>query len=265
MTFEAGSTISKEEIVSLEGKSVIIADISFAIEELQMIDEIASNVVLFDHHISAKNTLEQLDWAVFDNEESGATLTYIWMVNKFLEAHEEGIEHNDIPILLQYIKDRDLWEKKLPNIEEITMYIRYIYNEGGMDALSYIAYVFPSEAIGIGRILLNSRNQEVDKQVRSISKEPKFSISGLEVPFGLTQSNASEVGHELSKESHVSLTYYMTESYMGFALRSDGTVGVSEIAKQHGGGGHAAAAGFRYKYSEIDISETLIRREIVLT
>lgn len=72
-------------------------------------------------------------------------------------------------------------------------------------------------------------------------------IGGFDVPVAnLPYTLSSDAGHEMAKGQPFAACYWDTPDGRVFSLRSapDGQ-DVSAIAKQYGGGGHRAAAGFK--------------------
>ena len=68
------------------------------------------DVIVIDHHKTAMQSLEGLSDAItkrFDMQECGATLAWKTFFPK-----------EPVPVLLQYVRDRDLWLKELPLTEE---------------------------------------------------------------------------------------------------------------------------------------------------
>jgi oligoribonuclease NrnB/cAMP/cGMP phosphodiesterase (DHH superfamily) len=82
---------------------VYILDFSFKRDDLLNIKTKVKSLIVLDHHETAKQNLEGLDFCKFDMLKSGVGLTW---------------EHfnptaKDMPWMLKYIQDRDLWKIRI--------------------------------------------------------------------------------------------------------------------------------------------------------
>jgi len=96
------------QIPNVKGRNVLICDFSFEENVLRgMINE-AENLLVIDHHESAERQLKDIDdkYKIFDMGHSGAWLTW-----KYFFPGER------VPLLIEYIQDRDIWTKKLENCD----------------------------------------------------------------------------------------------------------------------------------------------------
>jgi oligoribonuclease NrnB/cAMP/cGMP phosphodiesterase (DHH superfamily) len=90
---------------------IYMVDFSYPKEILLQLAD-SAQVVVIDHHKTAKAALEDIDhpniqvW--FDMEQSGATMAW-----KYFHADRA------VPLLLRHIEDRDLWKFKLEGSKEI--------------------------------------------------------------------------------------------------------------------------------------------------
>src|SRR5262245_63096993 len=90
-------------------RDVLILDFSCPREQLLEMKKQAATLLVLDHHLTAQQDLAGLDFAIFDLERSGATLTWDY----FFPG--EGR-----PWLVSYVEDKDLWRWKLPDSEEVS-------------------------------------------------------------------------------------------------------------------------------------------------
>ena len=90
-------------------QNVIMVDYSFpsrgVMEEL---GRTTKSLRVYDHHISKKEVLEGLDFAVFDNERSGAGLTWDYLFGKD-SGHKLDLYFLPRPWWVNYTEDQDLW------------------------------------------------------------------------------------------------------------------------------------------------------------
>jgi oligoribonuclease NrnB/cAMP/cGMP phosphodiesterase (DHH superfamily) len=66
-------------------------------------------IQILDHHITAKERMENLSFAIFDMNKSGTGLTW-----------EYFYPHTPIPYFLAMLQDQDLWKFELPHTKEFT-------------------------------------------------------------------------------------------------------------------------------------------------
>jgi oligoribonuclease NrnB/cAMP/cGMP phosphodiesterase (DHH superfamily) len=99
----------KEDIVD---KNVLIVDFSFKRPTLLNLKSLAKSILVVDHHKTAKDDLEGLDFVVFDMEKCGASL--LWHV----------LYNSKPPFLVEYVEDRDLWKWKLDNSKYVNAAIQ---------------------------------------------------------------------------------------------------------------------------------------------
>jgi len=99
-----------------KGDRAVIVDFSFPAEILQGWSDAGVEILLIDHHKTAMEHLgdvssfsEHFNGEIkFDMNECGATL-----------AWKHFFPDKAIPLFLEYVKDRDLWNKALPNSDAI--------------------------------------------------------------------------------------------------------------------------------------------------
>ena len=220
----------------INDSEVYIIDFSFKCEVLLDLETKHKKIVLLDHHISAQKELENLSFATFDMDKSGAILAWEYL--------NPGVES---PKLLKYVEDRDLWLFKLPHSKEINAYISIIpFDFNSWDKMvNDLEQGFDSIKQN-GSILLKYDQQNVSqicKQTKMVEFENQM------VPSVNTPILNSDVGNKLLQlypEAKFSITWYMNrDNEFKVSLRSKGDFDVSEVAKKYGGGGHKSAAGCR--------------------
>jgi len=222
----------------VEGRHVVIVDFSYPRAVLESMALVSKSIIVLDHHKSAEENLEGLDYCIFDSSKSGAVL-----------AWEHFLPTIPVPMLLQHIEDRDLWKFELADTKAISSGLRLL--EMDFDEWSYYldSNKLP-ELIATGTTILKYQ----DKLVKgAINKGFEMVlIGGVEVPCVNSTILASEIGHELSKDQPFAAVYFETLSERVYSLRSaEGRMDVSKIAKLYGGGGHKHAAGFTIKKPDI--------------
>ncbi|MFV2058527.1 MAG: DHHA1 domain-containing protein [Thiohalomonadales bacterium] len=224
--------IYQEEIPEVDNRNVIIVDFSYELGKMHEIIKRAKKVTVIDHHKTAQCNIQPLindgliD-GIFDMEKSGAVLTW------------EYYHTIDVPELLYYIQDRDLWKFEIPLSKEISEGLNLEKKDfKKWDALD----VCTLERNGI--TLLRMQRKRVDETKKHAWME---NIGGYDVPIvNAPYYLASDVAGELSDGHPFAAVYWESEDSKTYSLRSrEGGLDVSEIAEKLGGGGHKRAAGFK--------------------
>ena len=234
---------------------VYVLDFSYSREAMERIVTSARRTVVLDHHKTAMSALEGLHqpetgidvW--FDMTKSGCRMTWEWFW--LMEFRDMSIEQRPFPALVRqdrapwlvdYTEDRDLWRHALPETEAINAALRSyplsfdLWDQFAQkDPISTLAYE--------GRAIRRAERQIVETHVRN-AKEIDF--DGHQILSVNATVLFSEIAGELSKGRPFGACYFdRKDGKRQWSLRSDDDgVDVSAIAKLHGGGGHAHAAGF---------------------
>ena len=219
------------------GMEVYIVDFSYPRETLIEMNSKATSLLIIDHHKTAQKALEGLDFCVFDMNKSGATLTWDTLMG----------EDEDMPPLLKYIEDRDLWNWKLDKSREVSEALR-IYP---MEFDVWDALIEPEQInvlMAEGTVLLKKQQREVGGIITKCKRT--VTLEGHQVPCVNASIYQSEIGEAIAADADVpfGIIWYMLEDGdIVYSLRSNKVHGidVSEIAKKYGGGGHKNAAGFK--------------------
>lgn len=220
------------------GREVYIVDFSYKLPVMQRIASQAKLVTVLDHHKSAMEDLHavigQLGSGIigqFDMERSGSAMAWDW----FYPGDKR-------PWLIEYIQDRDLWRKKLPNSDEVVMALRSYPQD----------FAIWDQIIEDGPEALITEGRAIHRYYRTIvdslkENAVKAIIGGVEVPVVNSPYHfASELAGELAEGHPFAACYWNHAHGTTYSLRSrDGGMDVSQVASQYGGGGHRGAAGFK--------------------
>lgn len=205
-----------------------IVDFAYPRAQLLELEQKVETLIVLDHHRSAAQDLEGLDFARFDLNKSGARMAWeYWHPNK------------PLPELLAYVEDRDLWNWALPESREVALAItQTIFDFHKWEQFDV------DELKAEGRILLGYQQSLI---ARALSKAHWKELAGYEIPVVNSLLFQSEIGDELCKrfpEAPFAAVYYQRGENEAWSLRSIGEFDVSEVAAQFGGGGHRNASGF---------------------
>lgn len=225
-----------------------ILDFSFKRDVLEKLAEQADQINVIDHHKTAEENLKGLPYCTFNMDHSGATLS--WM--HFYPGKE-------IPKLLQYVEDRDLWRWKLPNSQEINhVLMLHIFSpfEKIDELFENTLENWEASSLALrsaGEAILAHVNYQVE---RSLQHVRFYDILGHYIPVVNTCLYQSETGSALCTAypdaPFAALFWDRADGKRQFSLRSKNGFDVSEIAAYFGGGGHKDAAGFEINVGKID-------------
>ena len=223
------------------------------------LEEKSKKLFIIDHHISSYDYLKEKPYYFFNVKNSGCVL-----------AWKHFFPKQEVPVILKYIEDRDLWSNSLYKTNEVFLYINlYSHNYLEWDKCNDNLTNRLEDCIKDGENLYKYR----DELVSAVSKNcHNLKIGGIKVKCinsPLFQS------YMLSKmyngEKFMAAYYFDGEKYI-FSLRSskDSNLNVSDIAKIYDGGGHKNASGFSikrmwmlsviyYKYTIIKSIKSILR------
>lgn len=246
------------------GKHVLIVDFSYKRTEIEELARGAASIVVLDHHKTAQAELEpftakdgQRDIspgeipsilgnlaaigkppviANFDMQRSGARMAW-------------DFAHGDlVPMLVQLVEDRDLWRFDMGDVTR-NFHLRLSIERKTFDAWSEIDAQMREDTVlpvQDGAAMRQYRDWLVEQICERAEVRPivGHSVPVVDCPYEL----ASDVGDRLcqiySLSPFAAMRTHSTEG-TSYSLRSRNGFDVSDIAKHFGGGGHAAAAGFR--------------------
>ena len=233
---------NQELNIDMDDKNVIFCDFSFKKQKMEEIMKIAKNILVLDHHKTAISELEHMSDCnkVLDVNHSGAYITWVYF---------NGADN--VPLLLQYIQDNDIWKKNMSHTEEISSYLAHIPKN--------IQHYYPLlnnkillAKIKIGTEILDSETRDINKILKDCYTK-KFTINKkiytaavLYCPIRKYKSKLGSMMLSMFAQCDFSIIYDYDElcgkTYT--SLRSENSrTDVSEIAVLYGGGGHRNAAG----------------------
>jgi oligoribonuclease NrnB/cAMP/cGMP phosphodiesterase (DHH superfamily) len=221
---------------------VAFVDIAPANDELLELARVAEQVIVLDHHVTARdryhedpsvaNEVEDLGHEIiYDMERSGAMLSWGYFCP------------DEPPALLRYVQDQDLWHWQLPESREVNAAIAAYPLQ--FDTWDQLAARDTSELVAEGRSIVRSNNIEIER--RSRAGHPLL-VGGELVEAVNSTTVRSAIGHALAERKTYGVAwgcvYRVDGSEVHATLYSIGDVDVARIAAGYGGGGHRNAAGF---------------------
>lgn len=225
----------------LTDKELYILDYSFKKPELDQLVASNKKVVVIDHHATAEAAVKAFPDNVFDNEHSGAVLSWEYF-------HPD----TQVPVLLKYIEDHDLWKFELPHNREFGAALgEYVQDFETWDQLA--RNMEDTDAftsfISHGGVIAGFEDKLVDNMLRF---RELVEFEGHQVyALNAERIYRSILGHKLAtlngeaNRIELGIVYYRYDGMVHCSLRSNGDVDVAAIAQKYGGGGHKNAASIR--------------------
>jgi oligoribonuclease NrnB/cAMP/cGMP phosphodiesterase (DHH superfamily) len=247
------------------GDLLYILDFSYAPEVITSAAQKAGEILLLDHHdtaredwnklLSEKNGTEDIargiNWkVVFDMERSGARMAW----DHFM-GHME-----DTPGMILHIEDRDLWRFNIPNTKAFIRQLNAIpQTTRSWDRVARMDETAMTEFMRDGIAVQSYYEQQLNnlfkdnppRHVRLFElDDPNNCDSKGTWRRGLMLNAnplfASEAGERLTEMSGTfGMTYSIVGDKVHCSLRCKKPYEVQRIAKTYGGGGHKQSAGFK--------------------
>jgi len=244
---------------SVIGKNVIICDFSYKKDVLlKMISE-ANSLAVIDHHKTAEAELKDIPdkYKIFRMDHSGAYLTWKYFFPTY-----------DVPLLIQYIEDNDIWLKAMPYTREVTSYIFTLPYEFEEYSKLLVPGFIENNIIPIATGMQKQNNYYIDNALSFTTL--KFVQIGDEYYFVVHLNSSilkSEIGNSVLYKypnCDFSAIYSTNGSTTYYSLRSDDSrTDVSQIALKFGGGGHRNASGITTQYGTTEFPGKIIDNNIL--
>jgi oligoribonuclease NrnB/cAMP/cGMP phosphodiesterase (DHH superfamily) len=235
----------KIDMTELENKKILFCDYSPSLKVLNEMEKIVNKIKILDHHKSAEQEISSKDYATFDMNKSGAGLTWEYFFSVLPK-----------PKFVEMVQDRDLWTWKIPESRDFTSGLFTLCDTCDLHDFDNLFEIFndllniPEKynfCVQLGSIVskanLNKAKNLVNSHSTKIDNYKGYRVCIVNCPYDL----ASDVGNMLSSMNTIDFAvlwrYNHSKETYAVSLRSDNKVDVSEIAKEHGGGGHKNASG----------------------
>ena len=162
-------------------------------------------------------------------------------------AWKHFFPNKDIPKILLYIEDRDLWRNELLNTSEIFLFSNtYKYNFKEWNKLSDYLESKEEDAVRIGNYLYKYRETVISKMLKT---KHYLTIGGYDIQcINSPYFQSYMLSKEYSNKPFMASYYFDGDRYI-FSLRSDKSsdISLSDISKIYGGGGHKMQQAFLLK------------------
>jgi len=228
------------------GLRVLICDVTFQRDILEKMKSVAKDLIVIDHHASAERLLKDLPYAHFDMTKSGAMLMFKFF---YPEAN--------VPPLIKYVQDSDLWKFDLPSSREIRAWLPTVgYTLEKWEAADTMLLTHFDEVVQEGAAILRAQNVEVERLAATATTV----LTGAGA-FGLVNSGCyqSEIGSFLADRFIVTCIYSIGADYVNLSFRTKhDDIDVSILAKTFGGGGHKKSAGAKMQFDAEKSTDNII-------
>lgn len=234
----------KTQIALLEDltdKEIYVVDYNLDTATQTALEATNRSVVVIDHHKSAEADVTAFPQNIFDLEHSGAVLAWQYF-------HPD----TEVPELLRYIEDHDLWKFELPDNRAIGAALKqYEFDFSVWDTLisNLDNESFRAAFIERGQTIAAFEDSLVE---HLLTYKEQVVFEGHQVwALNVSRVYRSILGHHLAdlnkgtNEPELGIVYYRNQGAMHISLRSNGDVDVAAIAQKYGGGGHTNAASIR--------------------
>ncbi len=225
----------------LTDKKVLICDFSYKYNILKDIMKSASKLAILDHHQSAEKDLRNIpdQYKVFTMDHSGAYIAWAYFFGE-----------SNIPLMIRYVQDNDIWKKSMPNTRAFTSYIFNLPKTfDSYEKLLSDDYI-TNVVLPIGDGMQKQNDNYINEGVKKVAVN--FMLIDSQLYFvGIINTSIlkSEIGNAfLISNPNVNFTIchskneYTGENYLSLRSTNNGT-DVEILASKFGGGGHRNAAG----------------------
>ncbi len=222
---------------------VAFVDIAPARAELDELIDVAQQVVVLDHHVTARDRLAN-DASYLNNvEEEGHLLHFDLTHSGAVLAWQYFHPDTAPPDLLRYVEDQDLWNWALPDSDAVNAAIASYPRE--FEVWDRLAKEPIENLAEQGKPILRANRIEVE---RRLDHARPIALGTRRIEAVNASANRAQIGHELAKRAKFDAEWglvYRVEGAEVFAtIYSIGDLDISKVALEYGGGGHKNASGF---------------------
>ncbi len=234
------------------GRKVYMVDFGLPIEQMRALRAQASEVIWLDHHASQAPIQRALGWGVLDTSECGTSLCW-----------RELFPGQTPPPVIAYIKDKDLWQWRLPDSRAIAAGLTQQCKGDRFQGLLEVDLAVMAAA---GRPLLAALAERVAAVVKTgIPVSDAYGLPGVRALAVPCNQDQNDVGDHICQPTaagglgyDLAVLFYRKKQTTAWvhSLRSSegGRVDCGAIAARMGGGGHPASACYLSKTPVVPIA-----------
>ncbi len=233
-----------KELLEIKGDIFYVVDFSLKKGDFIKILNNNNTVIHIDHHITAIEDVEFLKKyknyiSVFDIHHSGAFLTWHYLFN-------------EVPELIYFIEDRDIWKKEYKETDVICYYLFGKVLDKPEELLKYLEMDIQdiySRGLELQKYLESNIQQTLEKvePLWLTIKTGKF-FKKIRIPALNSTYYSSELGNIVAKNyDGISCIFYISGKDVKLSFRSieGAKITAKDVAILFKGGGHIHAAGAR--------------------
>ncbi|MFK7894814.1 MAG: hypothetical protein AB8G23_03200 [Myxococcota bacterium] len=222
---------------------VTFVDIAPALDELQELSDVAAQVVVLDHHVTARARLTSDLSVVNDVEAEGHELHFDLSHSGAVLSWQYFHPGEEVPELLRYVEDQDLWNWALPDSDAVNAALASYPRE--FEVWDRLASQPITQLVDEGKPILRANRMEVE---RRLEHARPVAMGTKRVEAVNASNNRSQIGHELADRAQYGdpwgLVYRVEGTEVYATIYSIGDFDISGYAVELGGGGHKNASGF---------------------
>jgi oligoribonuclease NrnB/cAMP/cGMP phosphodiesterase (DHH superfamily) len=226
-----------------EGSQIVFVDIAPPLEPLRRLAERADQITILDHHVTARDRFESDPGLCNDFQRAGHLVHFDLDHSGAILAWRHFHPDEEIPALLRYVEDQDMWTWKLPDSEEINAAIGS--HPQSFESWDRLAASPVEQLAAEGVPIVRTQRIEVAQALRHTHP---ISLGRVRVEAVDSRSHRSRIGHELASRARYGtpcgVVYRLTGTQVDASIYSVGDFDVSKLAAEFGGGGHPNASGF---------------------
>jgi oligoribonuclease NrnB/cAMP/cGMP phosphodiesterase (DHH superfamily) len=226
-----------------EDALVAFVDIAPARDELEELAAVAQQVVILDHHVTARDRVGSDATLTNDLESEGHEVHFDLSHSGAVLAWQYFRPNDPLPDLLRYVEDQDLWNWALPNSDAVNAAIASYPRE--FEVWDRLASEPIEALVQQGEPILRANRMEVD---RRLEHAKPVALGTRRIEAINASINRSQIGHRLAQREKYGEAWglvYRVEGTEVFAtIYSIGDLDISKVALEYGGGGHKNASGF---------------------
>lgn len=226
-----------------EGQRVVFVDIAPPPGALQALGAAAGELVVLDHHVSARDRLTSDPQLLAMLRAAGHTIHFDLGHSGAVLAWQHFHPEAEVPELLRYVEDQDLWRWRLPHTREVNSAIAASPRTfAAWDALLAASV---EELAAEGAPIARAQRTEVTRALRYAHP---IALGEHRVEAVNARQHRALIGHELASRAAFGIpcgaVYRVQGRRVDVSVYSVGDFDVAALAAAFGGGGHRNAAGF---------------------
>lgn len=265
---------------NIKNKKIAIVDFSYNYEITMNIIQESSYLLILDHHESARENLKNIENSkktkiIFDMNRSGAQLAWDYLYPNEMR-----------PWFVDYVGDRDLWLKELPNTDEISTALWFDGYFKDFQKLENLFYtinnddiedenhpiIIKGEKLLLCKELEISQFLEITNLATLITPNKNYIVRMISVSRQYTSDIGNLITNKYDDCDFAAIySYNHNNKKMNISLRAnnDCIYNLSEITRTlPNGGGHPKAAAFSLNLNEFhnyfipNKNDNLIKNEL---